>query len=179
VFSLGTRASSTTKPGCHDIADILLKVVLKHQKSNHVLKKKIIMNFQLFFLLHLKICHHKLIIQQSFEINKYYSTNSDETRNTVMLFCVSSILIVIWMFNLVQIIVNIMARGINKASLGMMVVVFDVLVKMHSVDFTDVWQGNIGIDNLYHLSFFHFSFDLTEALSVSINKLILLLKIIC
>ena len=83
------------------------------------------------------------------------------------------------MFNLVQIIVNIMARGINKASLGMMVVVFDVLVKMHSVDFTDVWQGNIGIDNLYHLSFFHFSFDLTKGLSVSINKLILLLKIIC
>lgn len=66
----------------------------------------------------------------------------------VMLFCVSSILIVIWMFNLVQIIVNIMARSINKASLGMMVVVSDVLVKMHSVDFTDVWKGNIGIDNL-------------------------------
>jgi ethanolamine utilization protein EutA (predicted chaperonin) len=29
-------ASSTTKTGRHDIAEILLKVALKHQKSNHV-----------------------------------------------------------------------------------------------------------------------------------------------
>jgi len=33
-FSPGTPASSTIKTGCHDIADILLKVVLKHQKIN-------------------------------------------------------------------------------------------------------------------------------------------------
>jgi hypothetical protein len=32
-FSLCTPASSTTKTGCHDIAEILLKVVLKHNKS--------------------------------------------------------------------------------------------------------------------------------------------------
>jgi hypothetical protein len=32
-FSLGTPASSTTKTGYHDIAEILLKVALKHQKS--------------------------------------------------------------------------------------------------------------------------------------------------
>jgi hypothetical protein len=32
-FSLGTPASSTSKTGCHDIAEILLKVALKHQKS--------------------------------------------------------------------------------------------------------------------------------------------------
>jgi hypothetical protein len=32
-FSTGTPASSTTKTGRHDIAEILLKVVLKHQKS--------------------------------------------------------------------------------------------------------------------------------------------------
>jgi hypothetical protein len=32
-FSPGTPASSTTKTGCHDIAEILLKVALKHQKS--------------------------------------------------------------------------------------------------------------------------------------------------
>jgi hypothetical protein len=32
-FSPGTPASSTTKTGHHDIAQILLKVVLKHQKS--------------------------------------------------------------------------------------------------------------------------------------------------
>ena len=31
-FSLGTPASSTTKPGRHAIAEILLKVALKHQK---------------------------------------------------------------------------------------------------------------------------------------------------
>jgi hypothetical protein len=36
-FSPGTLASSTTKTGRHDIAEILLKVALKHQKSksNH------------------------------------------------------------------------------------------------------------------------------------------------
>ena len=33
-FSPGTQASSTTKTGRHDIAEILLKVALKHQKSN-------------------------------------------------------------------------------------------------------------------------------------------------
>jgi hypothetical protein len=32
-FSPDTPASSTTKTGCHDIAEILLKVALKHQKS--------------------------------------------------------------------------------------------------------------------------------------------------
>jgi 3-methyladenine DNA glycosylase/8-oxoguanine DNA glycosylase len=32
-FSLGTPASSTTKTGRHDIAEILLKVVLKQQNS--------------------------------------------------------------------------------------------------------------------------------------------------
>jgi hypothetical protein len=30
-------ASSTTKTGHHDIAEILLKVALKHQKSNQIL----------------------------------------------------------------------------------------------------------------------------------------------
>jgi hypothetical protein len=33
-FSPGTPASSTTKTGRHDIAEILLKVALKHQISN-------------------------------------------------------------------------------------------------------------------------------------------------
>jgi hypothetical protein len=32
-FSPGTLASSTTKTGRHDIAEILLKVALKHKKS--------------------------------------------------------------------------------------------------------------------------------------------------
>jgi len=33
-FSSGTTASSTTKIGRHDIAEILLKVALKHNKTN-------------------------------------------------------------------------------------------------------------------------------------------------
>jgi hypothetical protein len=33
VVVSGTPASSTTKTGRHDIAEILMKVVLKHQKS--------------------------------------------------------------------------------------------------------------------------------------------------
>jgi hypothetical protein len=34
-FSPGTLASSTTKTGCHDIAEILLKVALKHQTKKY------------------------------------------------------------------------------------------------------------------------------------------------
>jgi hypothetical protein len=37
-FSPGTPASSTTKTGCHDIAEILLKVALKHQKINQSMR---------------------------------------------------------------------------------------------------------------------------------------------
>jgi hypothetical protein len=36
-FSPGTPASSTTKTGRHDIADILLKVALIHNKSNQIM----------------------------------------------------------------------------------------------------------------------------------------------
>jgi hypothetical protein len=36
-FSLGTPSSSITKTGRHDIAEILLKVELKHQKSNQII----------------------------------------------------------------------------------------------------------------------------------------------
>ena len=35
-FFPGTPASSTTKTGRHDIAEILLKLALKHQKSNQI-----------------------------------------------------------------------------------------------------------------------------------------------
>jgi hypothetical protein len=35
-FSSGTPASSTTKTGRHDIAEILLKVALKGNKSNQI-----------------------------------------------------------------------------------------------------------------------------------------------
>jgi hypothetical protein len=37
-FSPGTLASSTTKTGHHDIAEILLKVALKHQISKSKIK---------------------------------------------------------------------------------------------------------------------------------------------
>jgi hypothetical protein len=43
-FFPGIPASSTTKTGCHDIAEILLKVTLKHQKSNQNLN----LNTELF-----------------------------------------------------------------------------------------------------------------------------------
>jgi hypothetical protein len=36
-FSPGAPASPTTKTGRHDIAEILLKVALKHQKSNQII----------------------------------------------------------------------------------------------------------------------------------------------
>jgi hypothetical protein len=37
-FSAGTPDSCTTKTGRHDIAEILLKVALKHQKSKSKIK---------------------------------------------------------------------------------------------------------------------------------------------
>jgi hypothetical protein len=37
-FSTGTPASSTTKTGCHDIAEILLEVAFKHQKSKSIVE---------------------------------------------------------------------------------------------------------------------------------------------
>jgi hypothetical protein len=37
-FSSGTPASSTTKTGRHDTAEILLKVALKHKKSNQIIR---------------------------------------------------------------------------------------------------------------------------------------------
>jgi hypothetical protein len=45
-FSPGTSASSITKTGRHDIAEILLKGALKHQKSksNHLLYISIVSN---------------------------------------------------------------------------------------------------------------------------------------
>jgi hypothetical protein len=47
-FSPGTPASSTTKTGHHDIAEILLKVVLKHQKFKSNLFCKHLASFFLF-----------------------------------------------------------------------------------------------------------------------------------
>jgi hypothetical protein len=39
-FSSGTPASSTTKAGRHDIAEILLKVTIKNNKSNQIKSEK-------------------------------------------------------------------------------------------------------------------------------------------
>jgi len=39
-FYPGTPASSATKTGRHDIAEILLKVALEHQKSKNQIKTK-------------------------------------------------------------------------------------------------------------------------------------------
>jgi hypothetical protein len=44
-FSPGTPVSSTTKTGRRDIAEILLKVALKHQKSNQKSKNYIHITF--------------------------------------------------------------------------------------------------------------------------------------
>jgi hypothetical protein len=47
-FSPGTSASSTTKTGRHDKAEILLKVALKHQKSiNQSFKMDIVKKYSL------------------------------------------------------------------------------------------------------------------------------------
>jgi hypothetical protein len=41
VLSPGTPASFTTKTGRHDIAEILLKLALKHQNSNQITQQHI------------------------------------------------------------------------------------------------------------------------------------------
>ncbi len=46
-FSPGTLASSTTKTGRHDIAEILLKVALKHQKSKPIYGHLTLRHFRL------------------------------------------------------------------------------------------------------------------------------------
>ena len=47
-FSPGSPASSTTKTGRHDIAEILLKVELKHQKFK-IKKNQNLINNDMFF----------------------------------------------------------------------------------------------------------------------------------
>jgi hypothetical protein len=58
-FSLGIPASSTTKTGRHDIAEILLKVASKHQKSNQIKSNQIfffLCCFYVFFLFSFFFC---------------------------------------------------------------------------------------------------------------------------
>ena len=52
-FSPDTPASSTTKTGRHDIAEILLKVALKHQKSIKSINKIKMQYFPIFLLVFL------------------------------------------------------------------------------------------------------------------------------
>jgi hypothetical protein len=69
-FSLGTPASSTTKTGRHDIAEILLKVALKHQKSNRsALNVTWLFNRRSTILNKMMTQMHKLI--QYINIHKY------------------------------------------------------------------------------------------------------------
>ena len=66
-FSPGTPASSTTKTGCHDIAEILLKVALKHQKINQSMrfwKCADDVVFQFVCFLFFCLFHHLLIYNQ-------------------------------------------------------------------------------------------------------------------
>jgi hypothetical protein len=62
-FSLGIPASSTPKTGHHDIAEILLKVASKYQKSNQIKSNLFLFVLFLcifssfFFLLHFKNTH--------------------------------------------------------------------------------------------------------------------------
>ena len=86
-FSPGTMASSTTKTGRHDIAEILLKVALKHQKSkinlvSHVELCKAItkscdshrLNFQWIIIKKILVQNYPIIILPQFkfvhEVNK-------------------------------------------------------------------------------------------------------------
>jgi hypothetical protein len=50
-FSPGTSASSTTKTGRHDIAEILLKVALKHQNINQSINQSILFIIKLFAII--------------------------------------------------------------------------------------------------------------------------------
>jgi hypothetical protein len=64
-FSPGAPASSTTKTGRHDIAEILLKVALntKNQINQSISLIKIIRHYYFIFILKIKSLHHFLIFQ--------------------------------------------------------------------------------------------------------------------
>ena len=68
-FSPGTPTSSTTKTGRHDIAEILLKVALKHQKSKYQ-SNHIQVIFHGFFLLFFVFIYFSFVL--SFCIFHHY-----------------------------------------------------------------------------------------------------------
>ena len=61
-FSTGIPASSTTKTGRHDIAEILLKVVLKKQKSNQLICRSYIF---LYDVVYTPICRFYVLLYAS------------------------------------------------------------------------------------------------------------------
>ena len=52
-FSPATPASFTTKTGRHDLSEILLKVALKHQKSNQIRKRA---TLKIFYTVYSTVC---------------------------------------------------------------------------------------------------------------------------
>jgi hypothetical protein len=54
-------ASSTTKAGRHDIAEILLKVALKHQKSKHFVVRRKLSHLNLLLRNHWANCNQTLV----------------------------------------------------------------------------------------------------------------------
>jgi hypothetical protein len=73
-FSLGTPTSSTTKTDRHDIAEILLKVALKHQKSNQIksnLYTIFIYDFPIVPTVWYIFCLHFITLKPFLSKNKY------------------------------------------------------------------------------------------------------------
>ena len=69
-LSPGTPASSTTKTGRHDIAEILLKVALKHQKSNQNQSFFSLLYIVLSVLLRIAAADYLPFISSSFSYNR-------------------------------------------------------------------------------------------------------------
>jgi hypothetical protein len=77
-FSLSNPASSTTKTGCHDIAEILLKVALKHQKSKFYLFNSHVENpfIHLIYSLRGEVKAHKTSLTCHFFLKCLYQARS-------------------------------------------------------------------------------------------------------
>ena len=82
-LSPGTPASSTTKTGRHDIAEILLKVALKHQKSNQNQSFFSLLYIVLSVLLRIAAADYLPFISSSFSYNRQI-----QITNTLFIFVV-------------------------------------------------------------------------------------------
>ena len=65
---VGTPASSTTKTGRHDIAEILLKVALMHKRSNQI---HTCVSYYFLFLIFIYFIAWYLVINTNFPHNKF------------------------------------------------------------------------------------------------------------